>query len=67
MPRLCSDSSHSYTPQGGTILSPGRSVRQAVGNDSGPRGKVRNLLKIGTSLRLTISVRAIMDVYQIIS
>jgi len=30
MPRLCSESSRSYTPQGGTILSPGRSVRLAV-------------------------------------
>jgi RNA-directed DNA polymerase len=30
MPRLCSDRSHPYTPQGGTELSPGRPVRQAV-------------------------------------
>jgi hypothetical protein len=30
MLRLCSESSRSYTPQGGTILSPWRSVRLAV-------------------------------------
>ena len=30
MPRLCSDSSRSYTPQGGTILSPGRSASLAM-------------------------------------
>jgi hypothetical protein len=33
MPRLCSDSSRSY---------PGRSVRQAVGNDSVPSGNARD-------------------------
>jgi len=30
MLRLCSDSSCPYTPQGGTILSPGRSARYAA-------------------------------------
>ena len=30
MPRLLSERSRSYTPQGGTELSPGRSVRRAV-------------------------------------
>jgi len=30
MLRLCSESSRSYTPQGGTELSPGRSARYAV-------------------------------------
>jgi|GEM_PF-3997994 len=30
MLRLCSESSRSYTPQGGTILSPGGPVRHAV-------------------------------------
>lgn len=30
MLRLCSDSSRSYTPQGGTILSPGRPAWHAV-------------------------------------
>ena len=30
MLRLCSDSSRSYTPQGGTELSPGRPVRRGV-------------------------------------
>ena len=30
MPRLCSDSSRPYTPQGGTILSPGRSASRAM-------------------------------------
>ena len=48
MPRLHSESSRSYTPQGGTIPSPGRSVRLAVepcgsalcGNMQGdPRGR----------------------------
>jgi len=30
MPRLCSESSRSYTPQGGTILSPWRPDRHAA-------------------------------------
>ncbi len=30
MLRLCGESSRSYTPQGGTVLSPGRSVQLAV-------------------------------------
>ena len=30
MPRLCSERSRSYIPQGGTILSPGRPARRAV-------------------------------------
>ena len=48
MPRLCSESSRSYTPQGGTILSQWRPVRLAVapcgsalyGNMQGDRAEV---------------------------
>ena len=48
MPRLHSESSRPYTPQGGTELSPGRSVRLAVapcesalcGNMQGDRAEV---------------------------
>jgi len=48
MLRLCSESSRSYTPQGGTEKSPGRSVRHAFalcesalcGNMQGDRAEV---------------------------